>query len=139
MKPLKKRLESLFKTLIEAELTNQSLSCAVREGHSRLDKPATPYLLVLANTRGDSSVNDNGGFREASLRLILISDNDDEDSGKKEADIENYLDAAVCAVEDLTAIQTETQANYTDLHVHGTYFDEDGTEFEDCLQYDLVS
>jgi hypothetical protein len=136
MTPLKKRIESCLKTVIEAQLTADSLTCTVVKGHNQADKGSLPYLMVVCEATPDDPEMPASAYSYRPVIKVFACSDVNEDT---ETDIDDFITSANCAMRDLSAIQTETQANYTDLHVHLVRPVTEITDFDgENIQYDGV-
>jgi len=133
--PLKKRIEDLIETVIQAQFTNDSLTCATLKGHDQGDKPALPYLLIVCESvPNNPEFPTTAGVKSANVILSMVS-NVNEDT---ESVIDACLQSSNCAMEDTSAMQTEAAANYPDVFIHEFEFSDSNTDRDqENFQYDF--
>lgn len=135
IKPLKKRIEDLLDTVIQAQFATDGITCATLKAHAQANKPDLPYLLIVC-----SSVPNNpdfpttAGVKIPNIVLSMVS-NVDVDS---ETAIGTCLQSSNCAMADTAAMKAEALLNYPDIAIHDFEFiDEDTDRDQESFQYDL--
>jgi hypothetical protein len=134
-KPLKKRIEDLLDTVIQAQFTADSLTCDTLKSHDQGDKPALPYLLIVCESvPNHPDFPTTAGVKAASIILSMVS-NVDEDN---ETVIDACLQSSNCAMEDTAAMKAEALSNYTDIAIHEFEFNDENTDRDqENFQYDF--
>lgn len=133
--PLKKRIEDLLETVIQAQFTTDALTCATLKSHAQADKPALPYLLIVCESvPNNPEFPTTAGVKSASIILSMVS-NVNEDT---ESVIDACLQSSNCAMEDTAAMKAEAVANYPDIAIHEFEFTDSNTDRDqESFQYDL--
>lgn len=136
-KPLKKRIEDLLETVIQAQFTTDSLTCTTLKSHAQGDKPDLPYLLIICESvPNNPEFPTTAGVKMANVILSMVS-NVNEDT---ESEIDACLQSANCAMEDTAALKTEAASNYPDIAIHVFKFmDQDTDRDQENFQYDFNS
>ena len=134
-KPLKKRIEDLLETVIQAQFTTDSLTCATLKSHDQGDKPALPYLLIVCESvPNNPEFPTTAGVKSASIVLSMVSNVD----VNTESVIDACLQSSNCAMEDTAAMQAEALASYPDVFIHEFEFNDSNTDRDqENFQYDF--
>ena len=137
MADLKKDIESMLKAVVDAQLSSDGLTATVVKGHTTADKIDLPYLVVSCqNTPRDPTMPAETYAYRPAVQILAVWDID-ETATTSEAVIDSWLNSALCAYWDISAIKTECQSNYPTIHVHDMQYSDSITDNDgEVIRYD---